>query len=73
VPLALHVIPGLVPGIQRAAGAEASGTVDPGDKHRDDSYAFSLKRWILPVCVLGRAGTNLMERGYLYGAIVALT
>ena len=65
MPLALLVIPGLVPGIQRAAGAEASGTVDPGDKHRDDSYAFSLKRWILPVWVFGSAATNLTERGYL--------
>ena len=26
---------------------------------------FSLKRWILPVCVLGSALTNLTERGYL--------
>ena len=27
--------------------------------------AFSLNRWILPVCVLGSALTNLTERGYL--------
>src|SRR5947207_15383978 len=31
------VIPGLVPGIQASAGAGASGTMDPGDKHRDDN------------------------------------
>src|SRR4029453_18453388 len=31
------VIPGLVPGIQTSAGAGASGTMDPGDKHRDDN------------------------------------
>ena len=31
------VIPGLVPGIQLSAGSGASGTMDPGDKHRDDN------------------------------------
>jgi hypothetical protein len=31
------VIPGLVPGIQPTAIAGARGTMDPGDKHRDDS------------------------------------
>src|SRR3990172_6030657 len=30
------VMPGLVPGIQPYAHAGASGTMDPGDKHRDD-------------------------------------
>src|SRR5688572_7727037 len=30
------VIPGLVPGIHQPAGAAASGTMDPGDKPRDD-------------------------------------
>src|SRR6266571_5347819 len=29
-------MPGLVPGIQPPASARASGTVDPGDKRRDD-------------------------------------
>src|SRR5215510_2892239 len=33
----------------------------------------SLKRWILPVGVLGSASMNFIDRGYLYGAIVALT
>src|SRR5918911_1681135 len=28
----------------------------------------SLKRWILPVAVLGSSGTNSIQRGYLYGA-----
>ena len=31
----------------------------------DGHDRFSLKRWILPVWVLGRASTNLTERGYL--------
>jgi hypothetical protein len=31
------VIPGLVPGIQPSTSIEASGTMDPGDKHRDDN------------------------------------
>src|SRR5690606_6426640 len=31
----------------------------------------SLKRWSLPVLVLGSSVTNSMARGYLYGAIVA--
>src|SRR2546423_11227282 len=31
------VIPGPVPGIQASAGAGASGMMDPGDKHRDDT------------------------------------
>src|SRR5882757_6776462 len=31
------VIPGLVPGIHTKAGAGASGAMDPGDKHRDDT------------------------------------
>ncbi len=30
------VIPGLVPGIHSSTHAGASGTLDPGDKHRDD-------------------------------------
>src|SRR5262245_28223388 len=33
----------------------------------------SLKRWIFPVAVLGSASRNFTDRGYLYGAIVALT
>src|SRR5882672_3598779 len=33
----------------------------------------SLKRWILPVGVLGSASMNFTDRGYLYGAIDALT
>src|SRR5262249_40246907 len=33
----------------------------------------NLKRWIFPVCVFGKASTNLTTRGYLYGAMVALT
>src|SRR5580700_3423647 len=28
----------------------------------------SLKRWILPVAVLGKAAENWIQRGYLYGA-----
>ena len=35
------------------------------DLHGCYSWALSLKRWILPVCVLGSAATNLTERGYL--------
>ena len=31
------------------------------------------KRWIFPVCVFGSASTNFTDRGYLKGAIVALT
>ena len=31
------VIPGLVSGIQLSAGSGASGTMKPGDKHRDDN------------------------------------
>jgi len=30
------VIPGPVPGIHSSTHAGASGTLDPGDKHRDD-------------------------------------
>jgi len=33
----------------------------------------SRKRWILPVWVFGSASMNFTERGYLNGAIVALT
>src|SRR3989441_6170733 len=33
----------------------------------------SLKRWILPVAVLGSSPTNSIHRGYLYGAILSLT
>ena len=29
-------MPGLVPGIQTSASTKACGTMDPGDKHRDD-------------------------------------
>ena len=35
--LSLIVIPGLVPGIQPSAGSGASGSMDPGDEHRDDN------------------------------------
>jgi hypothetical protein len=31
------VMPGLVPGIQPSTSAGASGEMDPGDKHRDDT------------------------------------
>jgi len=31
------VMPGLVPGIQSFASADASARLDPGDKHRDDA------------------------------------
>jgi hypothetical protein len=31
------VMPGLVPGIQTSASTRACGTMDPGDKHRDDT------------------------------------
>src|SRR4030088_3231113 len=33
----------------------------------------SLKRWILPVDVLGSSGMNSTQRGYLYGASESLT
>ena len=33
----------------------------------------SRKRWTFPVCVFGNASMNFTERGYLYGAMVALT
>ena len=32
------------------------------------SRSRSLKRWILPVAVLGNSGRNSIWRGYLYGA-----
>ena len=35
------VMPGLVPGIQTSASAGARGTVDPGDKRRDDRGAYA--------------------------------
>src|SRR6185437_15221250 len=35
---------------------------------RSASRWRSLKRWILPVAVLGRSVTNSIQRGYLYGA-----
>src|SRR5436190_24276348 len=35
------VIPGLVLGIQPAASAGAWGTMDPGDKHRDDTLLLA--------------------------------
>jgi hypothetical protein len=31
------VIPGLVHGIQPSVGSETSGSMDPGDKRRDDT------------------------------------
>src|SRR5436305_8727233 len=37
------VIPGLVPGIQPSAVAGACGTMDPGDKRRDDSEERPVK------------------------------
>jgi hypothetical protein len=30
-------MPGLVPGIRLSASVGACGTMDPGDKHRDDN------------------------------------
>src|SRR5215469_12115162 len=44
--------------------------------HRSPPYVAvwrSRKRWILPVWVFGSASMNLTERGYLNGAMVALT
>ena len=35
----IGVIPGLVPGIQLSVEFGACGTMDPGDKHRDDNLA----------------------------------
>src|SRR5580704_14212890 len=34
---------------------------------------LSRKRWIFPVCVFGSASMNFTDRGYLNGAMVALT
>jgi hypothetical protein len=34
-------------------------------KGRSYSYALSLKRWILPVAVLGNSATYSTQRGYL--------
>lgn len=34
---------------------------------------FNRKRWILPVCVFGKASTKRTSRGYLKGAIVTFT
>src|SRR6266511_3821667 len=33
----------------------------------------NLNRWILPVAVFGSSGTKVIQRGYLYGAILSLT
>ena len=38
------VIPGLVPGIQRAASAGVCGAMDPGNKCRDDIVFASMER-----------------------------
>ena len=37
------VMPGLVPGIQPSASAAVCESVDPGDKHRDDSVGVVLR------------------------------
>jgi hypothetical protein len=39
----------------------------------DGGLCRSRKRWILPVWVFGSASMNFTERGYLNGAMVALT
>src|SRR3954469_9878054 len=50
----LSFIPGLVPGIQPTECFGASGTMDPGDKHRDDTLSechaneTRMRRFCLP-------------------------
>jgi len=56
-------MPGLVPGTQLSASAGASGTLDPGDKHRDDTVAASPAR---PVHLRVRGATKR------FGAFTAL-
>jgi hypothetical protein len=43
------------------------------DKSPMATASRSLNRCTLPVCVFGKASINLIARGYLYGAITALT
>src|SRR5436853_3956026 len=60
------VIPGLVPGIQPSAGARASGEMDPGDKHRDDTVEFAApasSRLCLQLETLDLAGLGLGQGG----------
>src|SRR3989344_5344939 len=45
--------------------AAPAGTSAYAPVHARDSSSRSLKRWILPVAVLGSSGTNSMKRGYL--------
>jgi iron(III) transport system ATP-binding protein len=56
-------MPGLVPGTQPSASAGASGALDPGDKHRDDTVAASPAR---PVHLRVRGATKR------FGAFTAL-
>ena len=54
------------PFVLDAHAAAAPVDVDPLDRHaRFASCSRSLKRWILPVAVFGRSGTNSICRGYL--------
>ena len=56
-------MPGLVPGTQPSASAGASGSLDPGDKHRDDTVSASPAR---PVHLRVRGATKR------FGAFTAL-
>ncbi len=49
----------------------ALSPLEKGEDH--DAPGFSRKRWIFPVGVFGSASMNFTERGYLNGAMVALT
>jgi non-ribosomal peptide synthetase component E (peptide arylation enzyme) len=42
-------------------------------RRSDQPRSRSRKRWILPLGVFGSASTNSISRGYLYGAVTALT
>src|ERR1700682_1839889 len=59
----------------QALGAEIeeAGIGKGHDKIQMRSSARNLKRWILPVAVLGSSLRNSIQRGYLYGASLALT
>src|SRR5262249_24541918 len=71
--------------LQHLGGAWARRNFADGFRHRKGSYEASLrarwstarrrssKRCSLPVCVFGSSATNATARGYLYGAMVALT
>src|SRR6516164_1503057 len=52
------------------AEGEARHLLSP---HERPWLCRSRKRWILPVWVFGSASINFTERGYLNGAMVALT